>query len=324
MTISEFDIIERYFLGAGASREDVILGIGDDAALVRTSRDTCLAVAVDTLVEGRHFLPETDPESVGHKALAVNLSDLAAMGAEPAWASLALTLPRAEDAWLRAFSRGLSALAERHGVALIGGDTTRGPLTITVQVHGFVSEGSALRRDGARRGDLVYVTGTLGDAGLAMLDLQQEVSLPARHKEHVYKRLDWPEPRVQCGIALRGLASAAIDVSDGLAADLGRLLQASGVGATLQAEQLPLSAALSAAFHRAGGWSLPLSAGDDYEICFTIPENRQADLEARFASLDVTCTWLGVVERDPGLRCVLPDGSDITPSRGGYDHFRED
>ncbi len=321
MSVSEFRLIERYFSGLGAVRADVILGVGDDAALLRVPEGVDLAVAVDTLVQGVHFTAGTDPESLGHKALAVNLSDLAAMGGAPAWATLALTLPRADEPWLEGFGRGVASLARLHGVSLVGGDTTRGPLTITVQVHGFVPRGSAIRRAGAGPGDLIYVTGCLGDAGLALLALQDEVRLPARDRDYVLGRLNRPQPRVEHGLALRGLASAAIDVSDGLGADLGHILDASGVGATLQVERLPLSPVFRTLFHAAGGWSLPLSAGDDYELCFTVPERRQGELDRAFASFDVGCTWIGWVERQPGLRCVLDDGTEITPSVGGYDHF---
>jgi thiamine-monophosphate kinase len=318
---SEFQLIERYFAGRGALREDVVLGVGDDAALLRVPQGMDLAVAVDTMVEGVHFSPEADPESLGHKILAVNLSDLAAMGAEPAWATLALTLPKVDEAWLERFGRGLHTLAQRCRVALVGGDTTRGPLALTVQVHGFVPTGQAIRRGGARPGDLVYVTGCLGDAGLALLVLQEEVRLPGRDRTSVLERLDRPQPRLAQGLALRGLASAAIDVSDGLAADLGHILEASGVGATVQVQRLPVSAALKSVFDAAGGWALPLSAGDDYELCFSVPERRQAELEKAFRDLDVGCTWIGWVERDRGLRCVLDDGSMVVPAAPGYDHF---
>jgi thiamine-monophosphate kinase len=251
----------------------------------------------------------------------VNLSDLAAMGAEPAWATLSLTLPQVDEPWLAGFGRGFDDLARRCRVALVGGDTTRGPLALTVQVQGFVPQGSGIRRAGARPGDLVYVTGCLGDAGLALLVLREELRLPGPDRAAVLERLNQPQPRLAQGLALRGLASAAIDVSDGLAADLGHVLQASGVGATVQAERLPVSPVLRSVFHSAGGWTLPLSAGDDYELCFTVPERRQGELEQAFRGLDVGCTWIGWVERRLGLRCLLDDGTELVPPAPGYDHF---
>jgi thiamine-monophosphate kinase len=321
MPLSEFELIRRFFSAAAARRPDVVLGIGDDAALVQVPEGMELAITVDTLVEGVHFLKETDPESLGHKAMAVNLSDLAALGAEPAWATLALTLPTADPHWLDQFSRGLLGLAQRFGVQLVGGDTTRGPLAITIQALGLVPRDQALRRAGARPGDLVYVTGTLGDAGLALLALQEELRLPQRDKAYALDQLNRPEPRIEEAIALRGLANAAIDISDGLAADLGHILEASGVGATLQVERLPLSPVVRSVLDAVGGWALPLTAGDDYELCFTVPAARQAEVEHRFAGLKTGCTWIGMIERTRGLRCLLDDGTDIAPARGGYQHF---
>jgi thiamine-monophosphate kinase len=246
MALTEFNLIERYFTRPAAAPDpDVILGIGDDAALVRVPTGMELAVATDTLVEGVHFPPQTAPETIGHKALAVNLSDMAAMGAEPRWATLALTLPQADEDWLTAFSSGFLALAAAEGVQLIGGDTTRGPLSITVQILGLLPSGSALRRSGACAGDLVYVTGTLGDAGLALRMLQHAHG-SAAVAAPLAQRLNQPQPRTQEGLALRGIASAAIDISDGLCADLGHILAASGVGAHINLAALPLSADVAA------------------------------------------------------------------------------
>ncbi|MGD2111948.1 MAG: thiamine-phosphate kinase, partial [Gammaproteobacteria bacterium] len=235
MADSEFDIIRRYFMPRGAGRDDVIAGVGDDAAVLRVPAEHELVVCMDTLVGDVHFPQATAPNAIGHKALAVNLSDLAAMGAEPAWATLALTLPENDADWLEQFSRGFFALAERYNVQLIGGDITRGPLSVTVQAHGFVPGGKALRRAGARPGELVCVTGTLGDAALAL-------RLADRAPALLRQRLDYPEPRVAAGIVLRDRASAVIDVSDGLLADLGHLLEADGLGAALRIGDLPRSA----------------------------------------------------------------------------------
>ncbi len=241
--MSEFDLIRDYFTDVGARRTDVDLGVGDDCALLEVPAGQQLAISIDTLAAGTHFLPDCDPESLGHKSLAVGLSDLAAMGAEPAWATLALTLPDHDPGWIAAFSRGFAALAGAHGVSLVGGDTTRGPLSVTVQVHGLVPAGRAIRRSGAAPGDRVYVSGTLGDAGLALRRILsgEPVDPVAR------ARLERPTPRVALGLALRGVASAMIDVSDGLAADLGHILAASGVGAEIDLTALPLSAAVRSA-----------------------------------------------------------------------------
>jgi thiamine-monophosphate kinase len=321
MPLSEFDLIARYFRSAGPGRADVALGVGDDCALLRVPPGSLLAVSIDTLVAGVHFPVDTAAADLGHKALAVNLSDLAAIGAEPAWATLALTLPEADEAWLVQFSAAFQGLAARFGVELVGGDTTRGPLSITVQAHGFVPEAGALRRAGARPGDLIYVTGELGDAGLALLALQQELQLPAADRVAVLQRLYRPAPRIAAGIALRAVASAAIDVSDGLAADLGHILAASGVGATLQVERLPISPVLARHFHAAGGWVLPLGAGDDYELCFTVPAVHQGLAEQALEAAGCPCTWIGLVEARPGLRCLLDDGTDLGLAGAGYQHF---
>jgi thiamine-monophosphate kinase len=332
---SEFELIRRYFAQSAAGRDDVLLGIGDDAAVLRTPPDTGLIAAIDTLVAGIHFPPDTDPESIGHKALAVNLSDLAAMGAEPAWAMLALTLPQADERWLAGFAQGFFALARTHGVALIGGDTTRGPLSITVQIQGFCPPGAALRRGGARPGDLIYVTGTLGDAGLALRLLAHDDVGSSVAREFLQRRLDRPQPRVAQGLRLRGCAHAAIDVSDGLLADLGHILAASGVGATLDLAQLPLSpafrsclAALTAAAHPALdrytpglAWAdLALASGDDYELCFTVAPDQRGRVEA-MAEAGVPCTCIGVIDAEQGLRGRLADGASYLPPRRGYDHF---
>ena len=320
MPLSEFDLIHRYFRDLTPARDDVLLGVGDDCALLDTAKDKALAITIDTLVEGRHFAPGVDAADLGHKALAVNLSDLAAMGADPAWVTLALTLPRADEPWLESFARGFGALAREHGVALVGGDTTRGPLSVTVQAHGFVVPGQALRRDGARPGDLVYVTGTLGDAGLALL-VEQGLYTRPQHLGFLRRRLARPVPRIGAGKALRGLATAAIDISDGLASDLGHILDASGCGATLQLEQLPLSAAVREYVEETGDWNLPLSAGDDYELCITVPEARQGEVESIGQTLDCGLAWIGSIDRAPGLRCLREDGTTLDAA-AGYDHFR--
>lgn len=320
MSLSEFDLIRRYF-ARPASRPDVLLGIGDDGALLTVPAGETLAVTLDMLAAGVHFAAAADPEGIGHKALAVNLSDLAAMGAAPAWATLALAMPRADEAWLEGFCRGLFALAQRHGVQLVGGDTTRGPLTIAIQAHGFVPPGAALRRDGARPGDIVMVTGTPGDAALALAAAQGRATLPATHRDYLQARLERPTPRIQQGLDLRGLASAAIDVSDGLAQDLGHILERSGAGACLEVERLPRSPALAASTDAEQAIALALAGGDDYELCFTVPPTRLAQVQAAAARWDCRCTAIGVIEAAPGLRCRHGDATPYRLGRSGYDHF---
>ncbi|GAB6041797.1 thiamine-phosphate kinase [Endothiovibrio diazotrophicus] len=318
MSLSEFGLIERFFTRP-SRRAGVALGVGDDAALLRVPAGMELAVTVDTLVAGVHFPEENGAAEIAHKALAVNLSDLASMGAEPAWVTLALTLPEADEAWLAAFAEGFFELADHHGVALIGGDTTRGPLSITVQAHGLVPHGQALRRDGARAGDGIYLTGTVGDAALGLADHFGKRALEGSAREYCRERLHRPWPRVLEGIALRGVASACIDVSDGVAADLGHILRRSGCGARIDASRLPLSEHFAAAFEQPEeGWRVALSGGDDYELLFCVPEARAVEL-ARQLPAD-GCTRIGEILREPGLRCVDGAGRKLEIG-GGYLHF---
>jgi len=312
---SEFELIDRFFRRA-SRRDDVVLGIGDDAAVLRVPPQRELVVALDTLNEGVHFLPQTAPSDVGHKALAVNLSDLAAMGAEPAWLTLSLSIPRYDEQWLAAFADGLFSLADRYGMALVGGDTTRGPLSVSVQVQGFVEPGSVLRRSGAKPGEAVMVSGSLGDAALALRQLKSG----AAADKALLARLNRPEPRVELGRRLAALASAAIDVSDGLLADLGHVLQASGCGARLQLDSLPRSASF-AACSESDAWDLQLAGGDDYELCFTVEPSRIAKVEAAAAGLGVAVTRIGEIEAAPGIRCVTANGALYEPSLRGWDHF---
>lgn len=330
----EFDLITTFFKRP-SPRGDVVLGVGDDAAVLRVPPGQELLVSIDTLVAGVHFFPDADPRALGYKALAVNLSDMAAMGAEPAWATLALTLPAVDTGWLARFCEGFDALAGAYGVALIGGNTTRGPLSITVQIHGFARADLVFRRDAAKAGDLIYVTGTLGDAGLALALLQSDADGCAEaHRAFLMERLYRPSVRVREALGLRGLVHAAIDLSDGLYADLGHVLAASGVGATLRLADLPLSEAFrvcaqapsvtsalqvdDAALARA---ELALSAGDDYELCFTVEPGRAAAVEAVLREFGCRYARVGLIEAEPGLRCVLEDGTPYRPRRGGYDHF---
>ncbi|ADE15536.1 thiamine-monophosphate kinase [Nitrosococcus halophilus Nc 4] len=319
--MNEFALIEEFFADCTRQREDVILAVGDDCALLTVPPGYELAVSIDTLVAGVHFAAEVDPAALGHKALAVGLSDLAAMGAEPAWATLALTLPEADRAWLARFAQGLSGLAGSYGVQLVGGDTTRGPLTVTLQLHGFVPQGKALRRDGARPGDRVYVTGAVGDSGLALQARLGELPLTPEVLRYVEHRLDWPQPRVREALALRPLARAAIDISDGLAADLGHILERSGVGAVIEMESLPLSESLQSSLEPTQAWNLALAAGDDYELCVTAPAESHGPIQAVLSALGCPCTLIGTIEEELGLRCRLQDGTPFIPKHQGYCHF---
>ena len=308
--------------GKKRQRSDVALSIGDDCALLAPAAGELLAITVDTLVSGVHFFADTDPERLGHKTLAVNLSDLAAMGAAPAWATLALTLPAVDHAWLDGFCRGLITLADAFEVQLVGGDTTRGPLTITLQAHGFVPADTALRRDGAQPGDRIFVTGTPGDAGLALAILAGKIkTIDTAHCSYLQQRLERPSPRIAQGLALRGLASAAIDISDGLAQDLMHILERSGVGATVFVEQLPCSQALAGCLTGDAAFAAILAGGDDYELCFTVPHtNRDRAVDAA-QTWNCRCTEIGIIEADTGLRCQRSNGSLYPLQRLGYDHF---
>ena len=316
MGAGEFDLIAR-IRARVATRADVVLGIGDDAALLAPPPGRQLVVTADTLNDGVHFPRGTSPADVGWKALAVNLSDLASMGAEPAWCTLSLSLPQSDPAWIEGFLDGFLDLAGQHGIALVGGDTTRGPLSIAVTAMGLVEPGRALRRDGARVGDEVWVTGTLGDAagGLALLDREPVPALRAR--------LDRPTPRVAAGRALAGIATACVDVSDGLLADLGHVCARSHVAAHLDVDALPASAALREAFGEADRIALQASGGDDYELCFTAPADASADIDAVSARLGLRITRIGRIVAGEGVHPVDAKSQPWSSPRRGYDHFAE-
>jgi thiamine-monophosphate kinase len=319
----EFELIRAISALGPRGDATVLVGIGDDAALLVASRDQLLVATTDTLVRGVHFPRASSARNVGWKALAVNLSDLAAMGARPAWVLQALTLPRGDATWMRAFAAGFGALARRHRVSLVGGDTTRGPLSVTVTALGFVPRGRALRRDAARAGDSIWVSGTPGDAaaGLAIVQRRLRGAAPAV-ANRLRARLDRPAPRVALGIALRGLARAAIDVSDGLAQDLGHVLRASGVGAELDADAVPASTALRAAVpDPSRRRELQLRGGDDYELLFTAPPRRAAQIRAIAAELRLPLTQIGRVTARKGLAIRDAGGRAVRLKRAGYDHF---
>ena len=316
MGAGEFDLIAR-IRARVATRADVVLGIGDDAALLAPPPGRQLVVTADTLNDGVHFPRGTSPADVGWKALAVNLSDLASLGAEPAWCTLSLSLPQSDPAWIEGFLDGFLDLAEQHGIALVGGDTTRGPLSIAVTAMGLVEPGRALRRDGARVGDEVWVTGTLGDAagGLALLDREAVPALRAR--------LDRPTPRVAAGRALAGIATACVDVSDGLLADLGHVCARSHVAARIDVDALPASAALMEVIGEADRIALQASGGDDYELCFTAPADAGADIGAVSAQLGLRITRIGRIVAGEGVHPVDAKSQPWSSPRRGYDHFAE-
>lgn len=316
----EFSLIARHFTRPAPG---AVLGVGDDCALLAPTPGMQLAVSTDMLLEGRHFMPQDGPAGIGHKALAVNLSDLAAMGARPRWTTLSIALPAADDAWLTAFARGFFRMADLHGVDLVGGDTTRGALTIAITVMGEVPPGAALRRDGARPGDDVWVSGVLGSAAAALAYRQARLSMDPLDAARVLPALYLPTPRVELGIALRGVASAAIDISDGLLADLGHILERSGVGVTLEFASLPILPALQNYLHEAVARESVLAGGDDYELCFTAPVDRRDAVHAAAQQANVTVTRIGAITAGTGLTVRGTDGEPMKFDRTGYDHFNE-
>ena len=316
--LSEFDLITRYF---NRSTRHTVLGVGDDAALLALTPGHELAVSTDTMVEGVHFFPDVEPESLGHKALAVNLSDLAAMGATPKWAMLALTVPKPDEAWLEGFARGFFALATAHGVDLVG-DTARGPRNICVQIMGEVPHGRALRRDGARVGDDVWVSGHVGDAAAAVAHVKGDIRLRGSLLAHCLARLDRPAPRVALGRMLVGMANSAIDISDGLVADLGHICERSAVGAAVEFAAVPCSAELMPLRGHALVTRAILTGGDDYELCFTAAAGRRAEIEAMSGQAGLALTCVGRIVAGEGVAVVDQAGRPMSVKDGGFDHFR--
>lgn len=322
MALSEFEIIRRFFT---ARTRRALLGVGDDAAIVRSRGGTDLVVTTDLLIAGRHFRRDADPRQLGHKALAVNLSDIAAMGGVPRWATLALALPSAKAGWLSAFSRGFMRLARRQGVDLIGGDTTRGPLAICVQLIGEVPKNGALRRDGARVGDDVWISGELGDAALALAAMDRRIVLFRGELARVERRLHEPTPRVALGIALCGTAHSAIDISDGLLADLGHICERSGVSAVIELECIPRSATMQRHLSSTVARTALLAGGDDYELCFTAARRHRDRIASMERRLRLRLTRIGRIvrrrNRAPRVAVRTQDGRALAIGRGGFDHF---
>jgi thiamine-monophosphate kinase len=320
--MNEFELIQRFFSVQPVRRSDVTLGIGDDAALLEVLTGMQLVATVDSLVAGVHFPTSLSAEDIGHRALAVNLSDLAAMGAEPAWALLALTLPEANEKWLADFTHGFFRLAEQHRVALVGGNVARGALNITVAVHGLVPRGKALTRRGAKPGDKIYVTGELGAAAAGLRLIHNRIEGPA--SERLCARFARPAPRIAASLALRELASAAIDISDGFLADLIHILQLSGVGAEVNVDTLPLATEAVELLGRAEARQLAFAGGDDYELCFTLPPARVAQMQARMSEAGCPVTCVGMITAGKSLHCLQADGSKWIPDAdiSGYQHFQ--
>lgn len=319
MAVSESQLIERYFRELGARRDDTVLGIGDDAALLRVPGGCELALTTDALIEGVHFLPGAAPRALGHRALAVNLSDIAAMGASPAWALLSLNLPLADEDWLGEFAAGFGALARAHEVALVGGNLSRGALSITVQLAGLVPAGEALRRGGARAGDDLYLSGSVGDAACGLKILRGDAAALPADAAWLQQRFEYPVPRVALGQGLRGIASAGIDVSDGVYIDATRLLAASGCGATLEIERLPLSPALRRTLGDAA-WRSALCGGEDYELCFTAAPAEAGAVTALAGRTGQVVTRIGALHAGAGLT-LTSAGEVMQFSASGFDHF---
>lgn len=315
--LSEFDLIRQFFT---RPVHKAALGVGDDCALIKGRPGHQLAISTDMLVSGRHFFPDVPPRALGHKALAVNLSDLAAMGAEPRAFTLALALPEADPAWLAELAAGMLALADAHGCELIGGDTTKGPLTLCITVFGDVPGRQALRRDAARPGDDIWISGTLGDARLALGDCRGEWLLPEPDFTIIRPRMDTPTPRVALGMALRGIAHAALDISDGLIGDLGHILTRSALGAIIDVDALPRSEVLGAQ-PLARQRECVLAGGDDYELCFTAPVGAREAIAGISRQLGLPLTRAGSITPEPGLRLVDGDGNPYAFSGTAFDHF---
>ncbi len=320
--MSEQHIIEKYF-SRHTVGENIDVSVGDDAAIVRPVNDTRLVITTDTLNQGIHFFPDCNAEQLGHKCLAVSLSDLASMGSKPLWATLNLSLPEINHTWLDEFSNGLYSLADRYAIKIIGGDLTRGPLSITTQAIGSLPEKSALTRSSAEVGDLIYVSGTLGDAMLATFMHQSNINIICSEAEQhqLNKKLNQPEPRVDLGVNILSIAKACIDISDGLLIDLQRIMSASNVGALLYLDKIPYSATTKKYLNETNQWWLPLTHGDDYELLFTIANDKQEQIEKIIQKYGFKISCIGKIKKEQGLT-ILNNGKNVSsPNKLGFDHF---
>ena len=327
--LSEFDIIARYFCGidggtkSSADSSHVALGIGDDCALLSLPVDQQLALSIDTLVSGRHFPDDANPYQLAQRALAVSVSDLAAMGAKPVAFTLALTLPKVDTEWLEGFSRGLCLAAEQYGIPLIGGDTTQGSLCLSLQVHGSVASQTVLKRSAAQPGDAIFVTGTVGDAAAALAVIENRLTVNTQQREFLIQRFYQPIARIDVGRGLLGVANAAVDISDGLLADLGHIAKASQLAAVINVDRLPLSVVIKQVVEKPQALAYALSGGDDYELCFTVPQANIAQVKKLSQQLSLPITEVGVIEAGSGVRCINNDGSNVAISATGYQHFHQ-
>ncbi|MGL1955922.1 MAG: thiamine-phosphate kinase [Colwellia sp.] len=318
--MKEFELIKNFFTEQSVKRKDVALGIGDDCAVVEPPKNQSIVITTDTLVAGVHFPLTTSPRAIGHKAIAVNLSDIAAMGAKPSWISLAITLPEVDQKWLTEFSQGVFELCEYYNVELIGGDTTQGPLSITITAQGLVPSGKYLTRAGAKAGDWLYVTGELGSAALALQHINGKVALQEADILEMQTKLDYPNPRVLAGQTLREFASSAIDLSDGLISDLGHLCKTSDVGANIVLDALPLSTILRAALPRDEANSLALVGGDDYELLFTVAEDNKVGMETALSHAGTTITCIGQINTSRSITTTL-NNKPVPINTSGFEHF---
>ncbi|QBG35176.1 thiamine-phosphate kinase [Litorilituus sediminis] len=320
--MKEFELIKHYFSEQIVKRKDVVKGIGDDCAVIAPIENQNIVVTTDTLVAGVHFPLTTCPRAIGHKAVAVNLSDIAAMGAKPSWISLALTLPEVDEAWLAEFCAGVFELCEFYNVELIGGDTTQGPLSITITAQGLTPVNSYLSRSGAKTGDWIYVTGELGDAALALQQIKGEVSIEEHFVESIQTKLDFPKPKVLAGQVIREYASSAIDISDGLIADLGHICQASNVGANIVLDALPLSNALRESLLEDDAIALALAGGDDYELLFTVSEDNKVGMETALSNSGTKITCIGQLNASQTISTTL-NNKPVPINSVGFEHFSQ-
>ena len=319
--MKEFELIKQFFTAQPVSRKDVAMGIGDDCALIHANDNKLIAVTTDTLVAGVHFPHDTPPRAIGHKAVAVNLSDIAAMGAEPCWISVAITLPKVDEQWLAEFTAGMFELTEYFNVQLIGGDTTQGPLSITITAQGTVPKEKALCRHKARNGDYLYVTGTLGDAGLALAAINNKVELSEQDFEKAKLALDYPQPQVLVGQMIREFATSAIDISDGLLADLGHICRASTLGVNIDVNSLPISQVMSDNLSIEDAANMALTAGDDYQLMFTVSATNKVGIETEMAHANVEFTCIGQMNTSEEINLTL-DGKPFTVKTVGFEHFQ--
>ena len=319
--MGEFELISRYFSNCGAKRADVSIGVGDDGAVLQVRDGYDLIVTTDTMVSGTHFFPDDDPRALGHKLVAVNISDLAAMGAEPTWLSLGLTLPAVDENWLSAFAAGLHETADYYQCQLIGGDTTRGPLSMTMIAKGIVPRGKALTRSGAKVGDYIYVTGTLGDAALGLKLCQGTHEVSKKHQAHILQRFHYPSARVALGQALRNIASSAMDLSDGLYSDIQHILKRSSVGASIDVAKIPLSQAVKDSCDVPTAMQLALSGGEDYELLFTVPEAKRGSLDVLLSPYGVAVTCIGRITGVAGKLELKQSEQPFTYQHNGFVHF---